>query len=336
MKQFRISYPVSMVRALTELAEAPEDQIVKVIAGGQDLLGEMKEHIVEPDYLINLTMIEAMRGLRARGGGGMVSVIGPMVTLSRLVEDEGIREHLPMIAEAASSVGTPQIRNVGTVGGNLCQRPRCWYYRNEHAVCLKKGGSVCFAFSGRNKYNAVLGGGPDYIVHPSDLAPALIAYDATISIHPKEEGAPGMKRMPLEEFFTLPSEGDVTKENVLARNELLASVMVPDRAGWRATYLKVHERGSFDFALSSVALALRMGGEEIAEARLVLGGVAPKPWRCRSTEELLVGRAIDDETCKLAGKDALRGARPLQENAYKIPMTKGLITKALRKLAGQE
>ncbi len=336
MKQFRISYPVSMVRALTELAEAPADQLVKVIAGGQDLLGEMKDHVVEPDYLINLTMIGAMRGLRARGGDGMVSVIGPMVTLATLVEDEGVREHLPMIAEAAASVGTPQIRNMGTVGGNLCQRPRCWYYRNEHTVCLKKGGSVCFAYAGRNKYNAILGGGPDYIVHPSDLAPALIAYDASVSIHPPEEDKQVARKMPLEDFFTLPSDGDVTKENVLARNDLLASLMIPDRAGWRATYLKARERGSFDFALSAVALALRMEGEGIAEARLVLGGVAPKPWRCRSAEELLVGRAIDEETCKLAGEEALRGARPLEENAYKIPMTKGLITKALRKLAREE
>jgi len=333
MKAFSICYPISIGRTLEELAKVPAEKSVKLIAGGQDLLGEMKDHLAEPDLLVHLSMVKGLDSLRI-GGVNATAVVGSMVTLTTLAENEQVQELLPMLAEAAASVATPQIRNMGTVGGNLCQRPRCVYYRNPESVCLKKGGVGCFSRTGESKNNAILGGGPDYIVHPSDLAPALIAYDATVNIQPREGGRMGVVRMPLEDFFILPAEGDATKENVLGRNDMVTSVLVPDRRGWLGTYLKARERRSFDFALASVALALRMDGAKIAEARLVLGGVAPKPWRCPSTEALLVGRTIDDETCRLAGEDALRGAVPLRDNAYKIPMTQGLITKALRKLAG--
>jgi xanthine dehydrogenase YagS FAD-binding subunit len=224
-----------------------------------------------------------------------------------------------------------QIRSVGTVGGNLCQRPRCWYYRHEHAVCIKKGGSECFAYGGQNKYNAILGGGPSYIVHPSDLAPALVALGASVDI----AGTRGTRSVELERFFTLPSEGSVLRENVLAGDEVVTAVRVPAPVGtgWRSTYLKFRERGSYDFALASVALALRMEGGTIAAARLVLGGVAPIPWRCEGAEKLLAGRKIDAETCAKAGAEALRGAEPLEYNAYKVPLAQGLVTKALQALA---
>jgi len=224
-----------------------------------------------------------------------------------------------------------QIRNAGTVGGNLCQRPRCWYYRHEQAVCIKKGGSECFSYSGMNKYNAILGGGPSYIVHPSDLAPALVALGAEVTLKSKR----GERVMPLEQFFTLPSEGSVLRENVLQPDEILTRVRVPapQGAGWRSTYIKFKERGSYDFALVSVALAARLEGGVIKEARLVLGGVAPIPWRCSKAEKALVGRKLDAETSALAGKVALEGAQPLTYNAYKVPLAQGLITKALRAMA---
>jgi xanthine dehydrogenase YagS FAD-binding subunit len=184
-----------------------------------------------------------------------------------------------------------------------------------------------------NKYNAILGGGPSYIVHPSDLAPALVSLDAYLKIlRPAEQHV-----VPLEDFFVLPGDGDPTRENVLAPNELIEGAFIPgsraSHAGWRSTYVKFRERDGFDFALSAVALRLRMDGDRIAEARLVLGGVAPIPWRCASTEELMVGRKIDDALCAEAGEDALAGAEPLEHNGYKIPLTKALIAKALRKLA---
>jgi xanthine dehydrogenase YagS FAD-binding subunit len=242
-----------------------------------------------------------------------------------------VRSSFAAIAEAAASVASPQIRAAGTVGGNLCQRPRCWYYRNEETVCLKKGGDECFAYAGMNRYNAILGAGPSYIVHPSDLAPALVALEAEVTL----VGPDGARVVRLEDFYTLPAEGDVTKETVLAPNEVLTQVRVHSvPASWRQTYLKVRERSAFDFALSAVAVALDRGDDGVVRnARIVLGGVAPRPWRCGSAEELLRGNRLDEATIEAVRDEALRGAEPLDHNAYKIPMTKGLLTKALRKLS---
>ncbi len=329
MKDFELFLPRELPEAVGLLPkDAADRDSIKVLAGGQDLFGELKDHLVEPKALVDLKQIGGLDRIEPEADGGLG--IGALVTIAALEREPWIRQRFPMLSEAAASVATPQIRALGTVGGNLCQRPRCWYYRNEHAICLKKGGTECFSYGGLNKYNAILGGGPSYIVNPSDLAPALVAYDASIVF----QGQGVSNELALDDFFTLPSEDDVRRENVLAPNEIVTRVRIPPgKDGWRATYLKVRERDSFDFALSAVALALRMEGDRIAEARLVLGGVAPKPWRCFSAEETLAGLKIDEETCRLAREEALRGAEPLEHNAYKIPMTKGLITKALRKLA---
>ncbi len=299
----------------------------RVLAGGQDLLGELKDRIVEPDALVAIKQLDELSG---REVGAERLTLGALTTLRSIEEDSELTGGLGILREAAASIASPQIRSQATLGGNLCQRPRCWYYRNESTVCLKKGGDECFSYEGMNKYNSVLGGGPSFIVHPSDMAPALVALDAELTF----EGPRDARMMPVEEFFTLPSQGDVLRENVLLGNELVTSIHVPtDRRTWRSTYVKFKERGSFDWALSAVALAVRMDGDVIAEARVCLGGVAPVPWRCRSTEELLAGRALDDEAAKLAGEDALRGAEPLGQNGYKIPLTKALIVKAVRQLA---
>lgn len=331
MKAFEHARPTSLAAAL-ELLPSGRDQAARertrLVAGGQDLYTEMKERLAEPELLVDLKGLGLGRIAHLPDGG--VS-IGATATLAALEEDTGVRDRFRALHEAAASVASVQIRSVATLGGNLCQRPRCWYYRHIDAVCIKKGGSECFAWDGQNKYNAILGGGPSYIVHPSDLAPALVALGASVDI----AGARGTRTLELERFFTLPSEGSVLRENVLAGDEILTAVRVPAPAGagWRSTYLKFRERGSYDFALSAVALALRMEGETIAAARLCLGGVAPIPWRCEGAEKLLVGRRIDAETCRLAGAEALRGAEPLEYNGYKVPLTQGLIAKALNALA---
>lgn len=331
MNAFELVQPASVEAALEQLP-GPRDQgardKVKLLAGGQDLLSELKERLAQPERVVNLKSIPGLDRIEHRADGGLS--LGALATLSRIEADRGVRERFAMLAEAAGSVGSVQIRNQGTLGGNLCQRPRCWYYRHELAVCIKKGGSECYAYGGLNKYNAILGGGPSYIVHPSDVAPALVALGAEALIRGKR----GERRVALEQFFTLPSEGSVLRENVLATDELLAQVDVPAPTGsWRSTYVKFRERGSYDFALSSVALALSFDGDKIREARLVLGGVAPIPWRCEKAERALVGRRIDTQTCELAGELALEGAEPLEHNGYKIVLARGLITKALRKLA---
>ena len=324
MKAFELWSPRTLDQALAVLAR--EGGAARPLAGGQDLLTEMKAHLAEPDALVDL---RGVGGLDAIEAGADRLSLGAMATLARIARDADVRAGWPALAEAAESVGSPQIRNRATLGGNLCQRPRCWYYRNEHAPCLKKGGSECFAEGGLNKYNAILGGGPSFIVHPSDLAPALVCLDAVVRI-----GAPaGEREMPLQDFFTLPSEGDVRRENRLERGELVLGVRVPrPPLGARSTYLKFQERESFDFALASVALALWVADGRIAHARLCLGGVAPVPWRCESTERLLVGRAPEAETWKLAAEEALKGAQPLEQNGYKVPLARGLIRKALARL----
>ena len=334
MKTFGISYPETVIGARAELSGPTDERDVRIIAGGQDLLGEMKDGTALPDHLVSLERIPELREVRL-GCGVDDSVIGATVTVATLAGDAGIGERFPMLAEAAASIGTPQIRNLGTLGGNLCQRPRCLYYRSEAATCLTKGGSTCFAYSGLNKHNAILGGGPNYILHPSDLAPALCAYDASVEIVQPGSGLPSVKSLTLGDFFTLPSV-DPEQENVLEPGELVSSVTIPDRAGWKATYLKVKARHSYDFALSAVAVALRFEGDRVADARIVLGAVAPIPWRCRSTEQLLSGEKLDEETIRAAREDALRRAKPLSQNGYKIPMTQGLLTRAFRKLAGEE
>ena len=328
MKAFELHNPATLAAAL-ELLPAPRDTKahgkIKLLAGGQDLLTEMKEHLVEPDVLVNLKSIPGLDALDFTPDGSVT--IGALVPLYALESDMRLPR---VVVEAAGSVASVQIRNQGTLGGNLCQRPRCWYYRHEQALCIKKGGSECFAYGGLSKYNAILGGGPSYIVHPSDLAPALVACGAEAVIASKK----GERKVALESFFTLPSEGSVLRENVLASDEVLTHVRVPalPGAGWRSTYLKFRERSSYDFALASVALALRFEGATIREARLVLGGVAPIPWRCEKAEKALVGKTIDADACKLAGALALEGAEPLKYNGYKVALAQGLITKALRKL----
>jgi xanthine dehydrogenase YagS FAD-binding subunit len=330
MKAFDHVRPASLAEALEHLPQGrdpKERERTRLVAGGQDIYTELKERLIEPELLVDLKGLGA-DGLKHAADGGLR--LGALLTLASLEEDADVEKGFPILHEAAASVASTQIRTVGTVGGNLCQRPRCWYYRHPDVDCIKKGGSECFAYDGLNKYNAVLGGGPSYIVHPSDLAPALVALGASVELTSPR----GVRVMELERFFTLPSEGSVLRENVLAGDEILTEVSVPALAGagWRSTYIKFRERGSYDFALSSVALALRLEGGVIAEARLCLGGVAPIPWRCLDAERVLVGRKIDRETCTLAGVEALKGAEPLEYNAYKVPLTQGLITKALLQL----
>ncbi len=321
MRSFRLLNPTSLDQALALLE--PKDGTAQVLAGGQDLITEMKEHLAEPDRVVNLKSVPGLDAIEA-GPDGLA--IGALVTLAQLERHASVRAHWTALSEAALSIASPQIRSCGTVGGNLCQRPRCWYYRAEEARCLKKGGTECFAYGGRSKYNAILGGGPSYIVHPSDLAPALVALGAEVTLR----SARGERRLALEKFYVLPSDGDATRETVLAPGEIVTGVRVPNpAAGTRSTYLKFKERESFDFALSAVAVSLTQEAGKVKHAGIVLGGVAPIPWRAPRAEALLVGRALDPKAAREAAVEALRGAEPLAENGYKIPLTQALVERAL-------
>ena len=334
MKAFEWMSPTSINEAVEMLKSAPAtadmDELARPIAGGQDLLTTMKDYITRPTRLVNLKSVRGMDRIEADGRKGLK--IGALVTLTQLEEHTGVRNSFPALAEAAHSIATPQIRNLGTVGGNLCQRPRCWYYRLEEVVCLKKGGSECYAAKGENKYNAILGGGPSYIVHPSDLAPALVALGASVEV----VGAEGRRVIPLERFFTLPSEGSIRRENVLRNDELITQIQVPaSNFAARSTYLKFKERESLDFALASVAAAVELGSDKsVRQARLVLGGVAPIPWRASKAESFLSGKRLSADVLTEAARLALEGAKPLEKNAYKIPLTQTLIRRALLKAGG--
>ncbi len=320
MKAFEFVNPASLKDASALLGQDRGKAVL--LAGGIDLLGELKEGLLEPDRVVNLKAVSGLSALKADGKGLR---IGALVTLSQIESDPKIRKTYKALADAAGSVGSIQIRNVGTLGGNLCQRPRCWYYRGAEFHCLKKGGSKCFAVEGNNKYNAILGGGPSYIVHPSDTAPALIALGAKVTI----SGPRGSRTLPLEEFFVLPSEV-LRQENVLAPGEIVTEVSVPAPApGTRSAYLKFQEKDSMDFALSAVAVALTMSGDTIQTARVVLGGVAPRPWSAKEADAILAGQRLNDALLQKAADAALAKAQPLGNNDYKVPLTKTLIRRAV-------
>jgi xanthine dehydrogenase YagS FAD-binding subunit len=329
MKAFEWMSPNTIAEAVSALKSAPApedaDDAARPIAGGQDLLTTMKDYITRPTRVVNLKGIRGLDKITADGKGGLR--IGALVTLTQLEENPVVRRGFPGLAEAAHSIATPQIRNLGTVGGNLCQRPRCWYFRLEEAVCLKKGGSECFAATGENKYNAILGGGPSYIVHPSDLAPMLLALGGSVSV----VGSEGKRTIPLDKFFTLPADGNLRRENVLKNDELITEISVPaSKFAPHSTYLKFKERDSLDFAMASVAAALTMGANKtVTEARLVLGGVAPIPWRVPRAEAALIGSSMNGDVLAAVAKIALEGAKPLEQNAYKIPLTQTLVRRAL-------
>ena len=334
MKAFEWMNATTVAEAVNALksgsASSDPDDAARPIAGGQDLLTTMKEYITRPTRVVNLKGIRGLDKIESDGKGALR--IGALVTLNKLEEDALVQKSFPGLAEAAHSVGTPQIRNLGTVGGNLCQRPRCWYFRLEEVVCLKKGGSECYAATGENKYHAIFGGGPSYIVHPSDLAPMLLALGASVNV----TGGEGKRTIPLDKFFTLPSDGNLRRENVLKNDEIITEVLVPaSKFASNSTYLKFKERDSMDFAMSAVAAAVTIGANKtISEARIVLGGVAPIPWRVPKAEAALVGKTMNQDLLAEVAKTALQGAEPLAKNAYKIPLTQTLVRRALAKVGG--
>lgn len=320
MEKFSYINATSLEQVTSLLSDSGWGEVM-LIAGGTDILGELKEYVETPKTLINLKTLPGMDAITADASG---LKIGALTTVDDIARHPTIQHHYTVLAQAAASVATPQIRNVGTLGGNLCQRPRCWYYRDETINCLKKGGDVCYAVDGLSKYHAILGGDPVYIVHPSDLAPALIALGASVKI----VGPEGEKTMSLEEFFTLPATNPF-RENVLEPNEIVVEVTVPQaKPNMKSFYLKAREKGAPDFALASVAGVFEMDRNTCKTASVVLGGVAPAPWRSKEAEAALTGKMIDESVSQKAGADAVQDAQPLNDNAYKVTLTQNLISRA--------
>ena len=295
--------------------------------GGSDLLALVKDQIVTPDVIILLTSIE---GADQVGQSAAGLSIGGLITLDALSRNDTVRGQYTVLAEAAEAVATPQIRNVGTLAGNVCQRPWCWYFRNGFP-CYKAGGNRCFSVAGENEFHAIFGGGPSYIVHPSDTAPALMALGATFSI----SGPGGDRSLTAPEFFTSPRQ-NAAKENALAGDEVLMAVQIPAaKPGVRSTYKKLMDRAAWTHAVVSAAVVLEMDQDVVRSARVVLGGVAPIPWRLPAVEKVLTGQKITDAVLREAGEVAIAGARPLSQNAYKVPLTRNLVRRTVKELAGR-
>ncbi len=296
---------------------------VMLKAGGIDLLDQMKERMLEPDRLVSLRGAEAeLRGIKADGGALR---IGALTTLAELAKNPLVKERFPALAEAAGSAANPQIRNVATVGGNLCQRPRCWYFRNSEFHCLKKGGDVCFAKEGESQYHAVFGAGPSYIVHPSNLGPAAAAVGAEFHIR----GSKGSRVVRGEEFFVLP-EVNVMAENVLNADEILTEVRIPDGIR-RSAHYEIRDKQVYAWPLVAATSVLMEDGWKV-----VLGAVAPVPWRARQTETILGSRPITAALAAEAAEAAVVGAAPLRHNQYKLQLIKVAVRRSLMKAAGME
>ncbi len=291
-------------------------------AGGTDLLGCLRDEVFTADKVVSISGLDELKGIVRTDDGGLR--IGALTTISEIAESDEVAAGFTGLAQAAQDVASPQLRNQGTLGGNLCQRPRCWYFRGEFH-CTKKGGDTCYAVEGENRYHGIFGGDPCYIVHPSDTAPMLVALGAAVKI----AGPGGERTVALEDFFVLPEE-EIHKENVLQPGEMVTEIIVPPSASELvSSYRKVRERGSWDFALASVALALRMSGKRVEEARVVLGGVAPKPWRSPAAEAALVGKQLDAVTTRAATQAAVADAEPLEQNGYKVLLVKGIVEESL-------
>ncbi len=293
------------------------------MAGGMDLLGLMKDYIVSPERVVNIKNLDATV---AAADGGLR--IGAAVKLADLVDHAGARKLYPALTTAAEEVGTPQIRNMGTVGGNIMQRPRCWYFRNEEFHCLKKGGSRCYAVDGENQYHAIFGDGPCHIVHPSSLAVPVLAYGGRFRV----VGPSGAREVDAGEFFQLPNV-NLYGETVLQPNEIVTHVILPP-PGQRSASYEVRFKQSHDWPLALASVNLVMEGTTVKSARIVMGAVAPIPWRVQAAERLLAGKTISEATALEVATAAVAGGKGLSGNTYKIQVARTAVKRALLKAAG--
>lgn len=288
------------------------------MAGGMDLLGMMKDYIVSPERVVSIKGLD--QSIAAADGG---LKIGAAVKIVDLVEHAVSRKLFPALVTAAEAVGTPQIRNMGTVGGNIMQRPRCWYFRNEEFNCLKKGGSRCFAVEGENQFHAIFGDGPCHIVHPSSLAVPVIAYGGRFRV----AGPNGAREIDAGEFFQMPN-ANLYGENVLQPNEIVTHVILP-APGQRSASYEVRFKQSHDWPLAAASVNLVMSGSSVRSARIVMGAVAPIPWRVPAAERVLAGKAITEALATEAANAALAGARPMSGNKYKIQIARTAVKRAI-------
>jgi xanthine dehydrogenase YagS FAD-binding subunit len=299
-----------------------------ILAGGTDLLALMKDDVVAPKRLVNVKQLDGLRGITYQSGNGLR--IGALTTIAELAGDASARQHYPALAEAAIEAASAQIRNLATIGGNMCQRPRCWYFRNGMGLLATTKDGKSMVIEGDNRYAAILGNdGPAYFVSPSTIAPVLIAYGAKIRVYTAKAPGSGVRELPLEKFFVNPTvEGQ--REHDLKPDEMVTELIVPPPSqSLKASSYEVRQRAAFDWPLAMASVGLEMDGNTVKSARVVLGHVAPVPWVSSEAAEALVGKTITPDTAMAAANAAVAKAKPLSRNQYKITLTKVAVKRAI-------
>jgi xanthine dehydrogenase YagS FAD-binding subunit len=317
MQSFEYANPATVQEAVALLG-AKWGQ-ADVLAGGTDLLSLMKEHLHEPKRVVNIKNIKELEGIQKSADGLR---IGALVTMDELAKNADVHSGYKSLADAAAGIPSPQIRHMGTVGGDLCQRPRCWYYRQGLGLFAMLDGKSLIP-EGENKYHAIFGGGPAYFVSASSLGPALVALGAKVKL----VSAKGTREVPMAKFFVTPAN-ETAREIALQPNEILTEIIVPAATVKSATY-EVRQKEALDWPLAAASVVLTMNGNTVTAAKVVLGHVAPTPWEATAAEAALKGKAITAATAEAAGKAAVQGAKPLSQNAYKVTLAKVAVKRAL-------
>jgi len=320
------SFSYIRARSLDEAVRYLSQDDARIHAGGTDLMGCLRDRIFDAATVVSIAGLQNLRGISEIPVGGLR--IGSLTTISDVARNPIIQTQYQALSMAAAEVASPQLRNQGTIGGNLCQKPRCWYYRGDFD-CLRKGGDLCYAVDGENPYHCIFGGENCYIVHPSDTATALVALGAMLTI----AGPKGERTLAVADFHVPPSQ-DHTRETVLDPEEIVTEIILPPpKAGLRSAYRKVRARRSWDFALAGVALAIVFSGDRVAHCRVVLSGAAPVPWRFGEAEAVIRGRRLDGDTVSKAVAEVAKNAEPMTQNGYKIPLFQGILEQELMAMA---
>ena len=327
MEAFEYARPKSAQEAIKLLTGTEGSALA--LAGGTDLISLMKDGVAKPKRLVSLQHVSELKGISFHGESGLR--LGAGVTLEELMENAEVREHYPALVQAAEGVSSPQVRSTGTVGGDLCQRPRCWYYRAGYGLLAVYKGKPLVP-DGDNRYHAILGNsGPAYFVSPSSLAPILIALDAKVKLH----GPEGAREVTVKEFFVTPQrEGE--SEHALRPGELVTEILVPNPGDAKMAIYEVRQKQALDWPLAAAAVVLKLDGGSVQSARVVLGHVAPIPWPAPEAEEALKGKSVDEDSAWEAGKAALSKATPLSKNAYKVQLARVAVKRAILRAAKGE
>ena len=324
MRPFEYASPATHEQAISLLSPAWGQ--AEILAGGTDLLAMMKDDVVRPKRLVNIKDIKELGGVTANAQGLR---IGALTTMGELADNVNVVKDYPALADALNEAASPQIRNMATIGGNLCQRPRCWYFRNGFGLLPKDESGKDLVTAGENRYHAILGNdGPAKFVSPSTVSPVLIAYGAKVRL----AGPKGKRELPLEKFYVIPKT-ETEREHDLKPNEIVTEIILPIAGGWKVAHYEIRQKAAFDWPLAMAAVALKMNGSTVESARVVLGHVAPAPWASPEAAQALVGKSISEDVAKAAGDAALQNAKPLSHNAYKIQIARVAVKRAILKAA---